>query len=55
MLRESPRILCLATLRAAPLAELVVAAAQAGFAGVTLRRHHVEQARTAGICDDAIP
>ncbi|MBK9470626.1 MAG: sugar phosphate isomerase/epimerase [Pseudomonadales bacterium] len=54
MLRESPRILCLATLRAAPLAELVGSAALAGFAGVTLRRHHVEQARAAGLGDDAI-
>jgi sugar phosphate isomerase/epimerase len=54
MLRESPRILCLATLRAAPLAQLVGAAARAGFAGVTLRRHHVEQARAAGLGDEAI-
>lgn len=54
MLRESPRILCLATLGAAPLATLVGAAAQAGFAGVTLRRHHVEQAHAAGLGDDAI-
>ena len=54
MLRESPRILCLATLGAAPLAALVGAAAQAGFAGVTLRRHHIDQARAAGLGDDAI-
>lgn len=54
MLKDAPRILCLATLRAAPLAELVGAATQAGFAGVTLRRHHVEQARAAGLGDDAI-
>ena len=54
MLREAPRILCLATLRAAPLVELVGTAALAGFAGVTLRRHHVEQAHAAGLGDDAI-
>ncbi len=54
MLGEAPRILCLATLGAAPLAELVGAAAAAGFAGVTLRRHHLEQARADGLDDSGI-